>query len=90
VKVWLSQAVCNMQRSLEALACANEHHDMLLHMVLQQEIDPLSIRLISFFLAIIFLIPIIKWIFRQLKAQVELFLAAANQEDEENGMLEGS
>ena len=79
-----------MQRSLEALACANEHHDMLLHMVLQQAIDPLSITLISFFLAIIFLIPIIKWIFRQLKAQVELFLAAANQEDEENGMLEGS
>jgi hypothetical protein len=63
---------------------------MLLHMVLQQAIDPLSITLISFFLAIIFLIPIIKWIFRQLKAQVELFLAAANQEDEENGMLEGS
>ena len=79
-----------MQRSLEALACANEHHDMLLHMVLQQAIDPLSVTLISFFLAIIFLIPIIKWIFRQLKAQVELFLAAANQEDEENGMLEGS
>jgi H+/gluconate symporter-like permease len=63
---------------------------MLLHMVLQQAIDPLSVTLISFFLAIIFLIPIIKWIFRQLKAQVELFLAAANQEDEENGMLEGS
>ena len=79
-----------MQRSLEALACANEHHDLLLHMVLQQQIDPLSINLISFFIVLVFMIPIIKWIFRQLKAQVELFLAAANQEDEENGMLEGS
>ena len=52
-------------------------------MLLQQEIDPLSIRLIAFFLGIVFLIPIIKWTFRQLKKQMELFLAAANQEGDE-------
>ena len=60
-----------------------ECRELLLHLLLQQEIDPLSIRLIAFFLGIVFLIPIIKWTFRQLKKQVELFLAAANQEGDE-------
>ena len=60
-----------------------ESHELLLHILLQQEIDPLSIRLIAFFLGLVFLIPVIKWTFRQLKAQVELFLAAANQEGDE-------
>jgi hypothetical protein len=55
-------------------------------MLLQQgrEIFPaLPRNLLILFIVLSFLIPIVKYVFRLLKAQVELFLAAANQDEED-------
>jgi hypothetical protein len=55
-------------------------------MLLQQERElfpALPRNLLILFLVLSFLIPIVKYVFRLLKAQVELFLAAANQDEED-------
>jgi hypothetical protein len=55
-------------------------------MLLQQEKEifpPLPRNLLILFLVLSFMIPVTKYLFRLLKAQVELFLAAANQDEED-------
>ncbi len=57
-------------------------------MLLQQGgIDPLPLNLLIFFISISFMIPILKYIFRLLKAQFVLFMAAANQDQDDEDEL---
>ena len=63
-------------------------HDsaMLFQMVLQQDgqvFDALPRNLLIIFLVLSFMIPIMKYIYRLVRVQVQLFLEAANQDEEE-------
>jgi hypothetical protein len=72
--------------------CEGHAHDMMFPMLLQQDKDilpPLPTNLLIVFLTLSFVIPLIKYIFRLLKAQFDLFMAAANQDqDDEEGLIE--
>jgi hypothetical protein len=60
-------------------------------LLLQQSSDifpALPRNLLIVFLLLSFLIPILRYVFRLLKAQVQLFLAAANQDDEDLELIE--
>ena len=52
-------------------------------MVLQQGIDPVPVKLIALFLSLVFIIPIVKFFFRKIQSQVESFLRAAMEQDNE-------
>ena len=64
---------------------------MLYPMLLQQEKDlfpALPRNLLIFFLVLSFAIPVAKYVFRLIRAQVEELLAAANQDGEEEELME--
>jgi hypothetical protein len=64
---------------------------MLLPLLLQQEgeiFETLPRNLLILFLTLSFMIPILKYVFRLLKAQFDLFMAAANQDADEEEMME--
>jgi hypothetical protein len=64
---------------------------MLLPLLLQQEgeiFETLPRNLLILFLTLSFMIPILKYVFRLLKAQFDLFMAAANQDAEDEEMIE--
>ena len=69
---------------ITSLQC--EGHGMRYPMLLQQENEifpALPRNLLIVFLVLSFMIPISKYVFRLIKAQVQLFLAAANQDEED-------
>ena len=72
--------------------CEDHAPDMMFHMLLQQDKDilpPLPTNLLIVFLTLSFAIPLLKYVFRLLKAQFDLFMAAANQDqDDEEGLIE--
>jgi hypothetical protein len=73
---------------ISAPSCEGHALDMPSGMLLQQGgIDPLPLNLLIFFIAISFMIPILKYIFRLLKAQFVLFMAAANQDQDDDEEL---
>ncbi len=64
---------------------------MLLPLLLQQDgeiFDALPRNLLILFLTLSFMIPILKYVFRLLKAQFELFMAAAAQDADDEEMME--
>jgi hypothetical protein len=56
---------------------------MMTAMVSQQEIDPVPVKLIALFLSLVFIIPIVKFFYRKIQSQVESFLRAAMEQDNE-------
>ena len=71
-------------RSVKSLQC--EARSMVYNLLLQQEREifpSLPRNLLILFLVLSFLVPIVKYVFRRLKAQVEELLAASNQDEED-------
>jgi len=53
-----------------------------------QQIDPTPLKLIGFFISIVFIIPIAKMMIRMLTVQVELFMKAQREQDGEMSDVE--
>ena len=71
-----------LTRDMKTAAMHQEWYGgMMTAMVLQQSVDPISIRLIALFLSLVFIIPIVKFFYRKIQSQVELFLRAAMEQD---------
>jgi hypothetical protein len=90
--------------AMQSCPCVRADHDaaagsgalqydggMLLPLLLQQEgeiFETLPRNLLILFLTLSFMIPILKYVFRLLKAQFDLFMAAANQDADDEEMME--
>jgi len=70
------------------MACQQKLEGGLIIAMVAQQIDPTPLKLIVFFISMVFIIPIAKLMIRMLTVQVELFMKAQREQDGEMNDVE--